>query len=109
LFCVIFSVEANVTELLKDGQLLFYSTALSASSIGSLWQNGTSGKCANTIVACLLMVILISSACLFAAISLMKLKDLDFQLHEARFRNSSLGFAFCAAGLAYISFLLGRP
>lgn len=103
---VVGRVTTSWPEMLKDGELFFFSTAISASSIGGLLFQVPSNKVVAAIVTYLLMTILMISTGMFALSSFMKLKQID-AIDKTVFGASSAWCAIFTIILSYIAFVLG--
>ena len=94
-------------ELLKDGELFFFSTATSASSIGTLVLNRPPNIALTILIGSLLVIILIMSSCLFSLSSFLKLKQMDV-LDKRMFGVISIWCSFFAVALSYyVLFVMG--
>lgn len=100
------SLKPDWVELLKDGQLFFFSTTISANSIGSLLFIDPNNQILATIITCLLILIIFCSAGLFALSSFLKLKNMDI-IDNKVFSIFSAGCAFFTVILSYFAFIQG--
>ena len=94
-------------ELVKGGELFFFSTAISGTSLGSLILERPSNLALTVLIGSVLIVILIMSSCLFALASFLKLKNID-AIEKNLYAQLSV---WCSAGsivLGYITFIIGE-
>ena len=56
-------------DLLKDGELFFFSTSITASSIGSIFLKRPSNLAFSVVLGSFLVILLITSSCLFSLAS----------------------------------------
>lgn len=100
------SVKTNWSELLKDGELFFFSTTIAASSIGTLLFQEPSSPIIASLVSYFLMVILMISTGMFALSSFLKLKQMDV-IDKKIFSASSAWCAVLTIVLSYFAFVQG--
>jgi|GEM_PF-5796759 len=93
-------------DLLKDGELFFFSTSITASSIGTLFLKRPSNIALAVLVGSLLIIVLVMSSCLFSLASFQKIKQIDF-LDKELYAISSVWCSVAAAILGYLTFALG--
>lgn len=101
------NIKTNWPELLKDGELFFFSTAISASSIGTLLFQHPSSPLVASITSYFLILILIVSTGMFALSSFMKLKQMDDVIDKKVFGLISAWCAVIAIIISYIAFIQG--
>lgn len=77
LLILVGSIKTNWSELLKDGELFFFSTTIAASSIGTLLFQSPPNLIIALITSYILMAILTISTGMFALSSFLKLKQMD--------------------------------
>lgn len=100
------SIKTNWSELLKDGELFFFSTTISASSIGALLFQKPSNPIAASVTIYFLMVILMISTGMFALSSFLKLKQMDV-INKKIFSSSSAWCAVITVLFSYFAFIQG--
>ncbi|MBD1853000.1 hypothetical protein H6F87_23945 [Cyanobacteria bacterium FACHB-502] len=99
-------VTTDRAELLKDGELFFFSTTIAASSVGSLLFQSPSNPIFASIVSYLLMTIIMISTGLFALSSFLKLKKME-AIDKQVFSDSSAWCAAITIALSYFAFVQG--
>jgi hypothetical protein len=99
-------VSTDRAELLKDGELFFFSTTIAASSVGTLLFQSPSNPIIASVVSYLLMTIIMVSTGLFALSSFLKLKKMDV-IDKKVFSSSSAWCAFITVVLSYFAFVQG--
>lgn len=100
------NMQIGLVDLLKDGELFFFSTAISASAIGTLFSERPSDLATAVVLGCLLLVILIISTGLFSLRSFLKLKQMDV-LDARIFGKASVWCSLIAVILSYLTFVQG--
>ena len=100
------SIKTNWSELLKDGELFFFSTTIAASSIGALLFQNPSSPVLASVTSYFLMVILMISTGMFALSSFLKLKQMDV-IDKKVFSASSAWCAVITIFLSYVAFIQG--
>lgn len=100
------NINIGWVDLLKDGELFFFSAAITASSIGTLVLNRPPNLVLTILIGGLLLTILIMSSCLFSLSSFLKLKQMDV-LNKRMFGVMSIWCSILAVALSYMSFILG--
>ncbi|MGJ5674056.1 MAG: hypothetical protein ACR9NN_10665 [Nostochopsis sp.] len=70
-------IKTTWFELLKDGELFFFSTSLAASSIGAFLFQSPSSLMIASVTSYLLITLLLISTGLFALSSFLKLKQME--------------------------------
>ncbi len=98
-------IKTNWIELLKGGELFFFSSTISASSIGGLLFQNPSNIALALVISYLLLVVLAISTGMFSLSSFLKLKQMDM-LDNKIFSKSSVWCAFLAVLLSYLTFLI---
>jgi hypothetical protein len=100
------SIKTNWSELLKDGELFFFSTTIAASSIGALLFQSPSSLIVASITSYILIAILMISTGMFALSSFLKLKQMDV-IDKKVFSASSALCAIVTICLSYVAFVQG--
>jgi hypothetical protein len=93
-------------DLLKDGELFFFSTSITASSIGTLFLKRPSNLALSVTLGSFLVILLVTSSCLFSLASFQKIKQIDF-LDRQLYAVSSVWCSSFAVLLGYLAFCLG--
>lgn len=93
-------------ELLKDGELYFFSTTIAASSIGTLLFKNPLSPIVALLVSYVLLVVLMVSTEMFALASLQKLAKKDL-VDGKVFSISSALCAIITIVLGYVAFVQG--
>lgn len=102
-------IKINWIQLFKEGELFFFSSTISASSIGTLLFEKPSNLALALASAYLLIVILIVSTGMFALQRFLKLQNyqqINKMVDEKIFSKYSLFTALLSIFLGYITFLL---
>jgi hypothetical protein len=98
-------IDAGWHDVLRDGELFIFSTAVAASSIGDVFfEQGTENSAARSAALCTLFIVLVLSTALFGMASYRKLKGEG--LENRRFSAGSVGCACLAGILSYWSYSL---
>ena len=92
-------------DLLKDGELFFFSAFLSAASLGALLSHRSGHPVLEAIVICALILIFFVASILFAVARYFKLNSLEPK-DGAFFGKGSVLCALLAAALGFTTFLL---
>jgi len=100
------NVTTDRAELLKDGELFFFSTTIAAASIGTLLFQNPSNPLVASVVSYFLMTIIMISTGLFALSSFLKLKKMDV-IDKKIFSDSSAWCAVVTVVLSYFAFVQG--
>jgi len=99
-------VTTDRAELLKDGELFFFSTSIAAASVGTLlFQIPSNLIIASIVWYCLITIIMVSTG-LFALSSFLKLKKMDV-IDKKVFSDSSAWCAIITIILSYFAFVQG--
>jgi hypothetical protein len=96
-------IRATIYDLVRDGQLFFFSSALSASSIGILFGTQIKHPLFAIIIGCFLLTILILSAGLYSLASFLRLKDMEV-IERKMFLNASGWSSVSAVFFSYLAF-----
>jgi hypothetical protein len=99
-------VSTDRAELLKDGELFFFSTTIAASSVGTLLFQSPSNPIIASIVSYFLMTIIMISTGLFALSSFLKLTKTE-GIDKKIFSDSSVLCAAITIILSYFAFVQG--
>jgi len=99
-------VTTDRAELLKDGELFFFSTTIAASSVGTLLFQSSANPIIASVVSYFLMTIIMVSTGLFALSSFLKLKKMDV-IDKKVFSDSSAWCAIITIIFSYFAFVQG--
>jgi hypothetical protein len=100
-------IKTNWIEILNGGELFFFASAISSSSLGGLLFLKPSNISLGLVISYLLMITITISTGMFALSSFLKLKQLDI-LDNKLFSKTSVWCSLLAIFLSYGAFLISK-